>query len=43
MPRDGGDIFLGVCFQVHHEIVGPKPRGPWRRRWLPAFGWPPQC
>jgi len=43
MPRDGGDIFLGVCFQAHHEIVGPKPRGSWRRRWLPASGWPSQC
>ena len=22
MSQDGGDILLGVCFQVHHEIVG---------------------
>ena len=22
MPQDNGDIFLDVCFQVHHEIVG---------------------
>ena len=37
MPQDGGDILLGVCFQVHHDIVGPKPRGPWRRLGFPAF------